>query len=184
MAFNITDVQANFNYEGARTTQFSVEITPPTAASFTFTTAPFLISATSLPESDLGNIPVPYFGRVVNFAGDRTYPAWNVTVMNDENFAIRDAMERWSNVINKRVLNVRDRNFAQGAYKASALVTQYNKVGDVVRTYRFNGLYPANISDIRLDWGDTNQFERFNVQFIYDYWDIFGGTTGDAGGIQ
>lgn len=178
MAFNINEVQANFRFEGARATLFTVDIFNP-VNSDADNSIRFLASATSIPESDLGNIPVPYFGRVINFAGDRTYPAWNVTVMNDENFAIRNAMEEWSDAINKRVQNVR----SEVNYKSIARVTQLSKTGEILRVYRFNGIYPASISDIRLDWSDTNTFERFGIQFIYDYWDIESGVTGNAGGV-
>lgn len=185
MPFNINDVQANFKFEGARPTLFDVHITNPVLGEADQVST-FLISATTLPESTLGNIPVPYFGRVINFGGDRTYAPWQVTVMNDEDFKIRNAMETWSNAINKRVVNKRDIAFADNhSYKSTALVTQYNKVGDIVRVYRFNGIYPAEISDINLDWSDTNTFERFQIRFIYDYWDIApGGNTKDAGGLN
>lgn len=182
MAFNINEVQANFRFEGARTTLFSVTIDNPVNNAFD-NTIPFLASATSLPESDLGNIPVPYFGRIINFAGDRSYPQWSVTIMNDENFQIRNAMEQWSNAINRRVQNVRDPGVAESGYKSTATVTQLAKTGEELRVYRFNGIYPSNISDIRLDWGDQNQFQRFNVVFTYDYWDILSTVTGDAGGV-
>ena len=142
----------------------------------------FIVDATSIPESQLGNIPVPYFGRIINFAGDRTYDPWQVTIMNDEDFAVRNALEAWSDSINAKVRNVRD----NVDYKSIAIVTQLSKTGQSLRTYRFNGIYPSRIDPIRLDWSDTNQFERFNVQFTYDYWDIYtGGTafTGNAGGL-
>lgn len=181
MAFNINDVQANFKFEGARPTQFHVRITNPVNQDGDGI-CEFLVSAAALPESNLGNITVPYFGRVINFAGDRSYDPWTVTVMNDEDFKIRNAMEEWSNAINRRVSNVRDGAVARDhAYKSIAHVTQFNKVGDPIRIYRFNGIYPSSVQDIRLDWSDTNTFERFQIQFTYDYWDIDGGNTGTAG---
>lgn len=183
MAFNINDIQANFKFEGARPTLFNVRITNPVNGEADGIME-FLVSASSLPAENLGNIPVPYFGRIINFAGDRTYDPWTVTVMNDEDFKIRNSMEEWSNAINRRVANVRDTAIARDhGYKSIAQITQLSKTGETLRSYRFNGIYPANISDIRMDWSDTNQFERFQIQFIYDYWDIDGGNTGDAGGI-
>lgn len=178
MAFNINEVQANFRFEGARPTLFTVDIFNPVNGSAD-NSIRFLASSTTIPESDLGNIQVPYFGRVINFAGDRTYPAWTVTVMNDENFAVRNAMEQWSDSINKRVQNIR----TETNYKSTARVTQLSKTGEVLRVYRFNGIYPSNISDIQLNWADTNTFERFSIQFTYDYWDIEAGSTGNAGGV-
>ena len=187
MAFSINDVQANFRFEGARNTLFKASITNPINSSADQVTE-YLVSAAALPESRLGNIGVPYFGRVVNFAGDRTYEPWTVTVMNDEDFKVRNALEEWSNAINKRVENKRSELAAANHnYKSTATVTQLSKTGKELRTYRLNGVYPADISDIRLDWGDFNAFERFNVTFVYDYWEIVNAGltgTGDAGGIR
>lgn len=178
MAFNINEVRANFQFEGARPTLFSVDIFNP-VDSAADNTVQFLASSTQIPESQLGNIPVPYFGRVINFAGDRSYDPWNVTIMNDEDFAIRNALEAWSDAINMKVENVR----TTAQYKSTARVTQLGKDGQVLRVYRFHGIYPSRIEPIRLDWSDTNQFERFGVQFTYDYWDIDAGVTGNAGGV-
>jgi hypothetical protein len=181
MAFNINEIQSQFKFEGARPTLFQVRITNPVNTSAD-SQVEFLAMATSIPASNLGNIPVPYFGRIINFAGDRTYDPWTVTIMNDEDFKIRNTLEEWSNAINRRVQNVRDPVIAANhAYKSTARVIQLAKTGEALRVYRFNGIYPATISDIGLDWSDRDQFERFQVQFVYDYWDIDGGSTGRAG---
>lgn len=178
MAFNINEVTANFQFQGARPTLFSVNIFNPVDSSAD-NRIQFLASATSIPESQLGDIPVPYFGRIVHFAGDRLYDPWTVTVMNDEDFSVRNALEAWSDAINKRVQNVR----TNPDYKSTAEVAQLGKDGSVLRVYRFNGIYPSVISPIRLDWSDTNTFEKFDVRFVYDYWDIEAGQTGSAGGL-
>jgi T4-like virus tail tube protein gp19 len=178
MAFSINEVRANFQFEGARPTLFTVNIFNP-VNSVADNAIQFLASATSIPESKLGDIPVPYFGRIVHFAGDRTYDAWTVRIMNDEDFKVRNALEQWSDAINKKVQNTR----SQLNYKSTATVNQLSKSGTTVRTYRFNGLYPAEIQPIRLDWGATNQFETFDVTFVYDYWEVTGGNTGNAGGV-
>lgn len=178
MAFNITDIKSNFKFQGARPTLFNVLINAPGNVP-SMSGVEFLVSATSIPESQLGNIAVPYFGRIVNFAGDRSYGAWSVQVMNDEDFKIRNALETWSDKINARVRNTRESN----DYKRSATVSQFDKGGKIIRQYKFEGIYPAVIEPIALNWGDQNQFERFNVQFVYDYWSVVGGTTGNAGGL-
>lgn len=178
MAFNINEVRANFRFEGARPTLFQVNIFNPSNSSAD-ASIEFLASAAAIPESQLGNITVPYFGRIINFAGDRTYDPWTVTIMNDEDFKVRNALEEWSDTINMKVQNIRENT----DYKSTALVTQLGKTGETLRTYRFNGIYPSRIDPIKLDWSDTNTFERFQVQFIYDYWDVVAGTTGNAGGV-
>jgi len=176
--FNVTDVLSNFKFQGARPTAFSINIFNPTDSSAD-ASIQFLASASAIPESQLGNIAVPYFGRVVNFAGDRTYDPWTVTVMNDEDFKVRNALESWSDSINMKQQNIRENI----NYKSTAQVIQYGKTGNIIRQYTLNGIYPARIEPIRLDWGDVNQFERFNVTFIYDYWQVDGGNSGNAGGL-
>ena len=148
---------------------------------------PFLVKAAEIPASNLGNIPVPFRGRVLPIAGDRTFDPWTVTVINDTNFRIRDAMERWSNGIN-------DLQTAQGfinpeIYQKSATVAQLNRgvngqedpqsslVKDdssieVLRTYKFEGIYPNVVSSIPLDHGATDQIEEFQVTFNYLFYEV------------
>jgi hypothetical protein len=141
----------------------------------------FLIKAASLPASNLGLISVPFFGRAVKMAGDRTFDPWTVTIINDEDFAVRASLESWSNSINSMRGNVRSTSSANLTYKANASVTQYSKTGEILRVYKFEGLYPANISAIDLAWANENQIEEFQVQFEYDNWVL---DTGKSIGIQ
>lgn len=181
MAFNVNDIRSQLTLGGARGSLFQVTFTNP-ANSVADIKVPFLCRATSIPESNLGTIEVPYFGRKIKLAGDRTYGDWSVTVINDEDFLIRNAMEEWSSTINHNQTNLR--TFGSAApllYKSTAEVTQFSKTGVPIRTYRFNGIFPTSISNIDLNWGDTDAIEEFQVTFAYDFWDISGGTTGQGG---
>ena len=177
MAFNINDMRSQLVYGGARQNLFQVRIDNP-ANNSANVKIPFMVQAAQIPESQLGVIPVFYFGRQMKLAGDRTFGDWTVTVINDEDFLIRNAMEEWSNRINRLERNVRDIN----RYKTNATVIQYAKDGTPIREYKFNGIFPSVISPIELDWGTVDQIESFQVTFSYDYWTVSGGTTGDAGG--
>jgi hypothetical protein len=177
MAFNINEMRSQLVYGGARQNLFQVRINNPANAAGDLKT-PFMVQAAQIPESTLGVIPVFYFGRQMKLAGDRTFGDWTVTVLNDEDFLIRNAMEEWSNRINRLERNVRDIN----RYKSNATVIQYAKDGTKIREYRFDGLFPSVISPIDLDWSATDQLESFQVTFSYDYWTVSGGTTNDAGG--
>jgi len=182
MSFNINQIKAQLTGGGARQSLFSCQFNNP-ANSVSNVKTQFMIKAASIPEVRLGNIQVPYFGRKVNLAGDRTYEAWQVTVINDEDFLIRNGLEAWSNKINSFEGNLR--NFGGASpllYKSNATVSQYGKTGNVIREYTFHGIYPADISAIALDWNTTDQIEEFNVSFLYDYWEVTGGNTGNAGG--
>jgi len=168
---------------GARSNLFEVNITYPEGIGVkegndgATADGEFLIKAAEIPASNIGNIPVPFRGRVLPVAGDRTFDPWTVTIINDTNFVIRDAMERWSNSIN-------DIQTAQGTlspeiYQTSATVKQLSRGGksetqaiDVLREYNFVGIYPNVVSSIPLDYGATDQIEEFQVTFNYLFYEI------------
>ena len=173
---SITDFRSRMTGGGARANLFEVEITFPDELTIVTSTVsdkvPFLVKAAEIPASNLGNIPVPYRGRVLPIAGDRTFDPWTVTVINDTDFLIRDAMEKWSNSIN-------DIQTAQGSinpevYQTSARVKQLSREGTgpgdaerVLRQYKFEGIYPNVVSSIPLDFGATDTIEEFQVTFNY-----------------
>ena len=178
---NITEFRSRLAGGGARANLFEVEIDFPEDLALNRTDVldkvPFLVKAAEIPASNLGNIPVPYRGRVLPVAGDRTFDPWTVTVINDTDFQIRDAMEKWSNSIN-------DLQTAQGSidpavYQRSALVKQLSREGSnpgdpekVLRTYNFEGIYPNTVSSIPLDFGATDQIQEFQVTFNYLFYEV------------
>lgn len=183
MAFNINTFRSNgLQWGGARPTLFDVEITFPTSLNLTGTTEnkiKFLVNASQIPPAQLGTVEVNYFGRPIKFSGDRTFPDWSVTVMNDEDFDLRAAFEQWSNMMNTMVSNVNE-----GSYKTTAIVNQYAKGGKSdkngadttpIRSYKFEGIFPTNIGPIQLSWDATNRIETFDVNFAYDWWEPLDG---------
>ena len=182
---NITEFRSRLSGGGARANLFEVEIAFPEELvidlNLVTDKVPFLVKAAEIPASNLGNIPVPYRGRVLPVAGDRTFDPWTVTVINDTDFQIRDAMEKWSNSIN-------DLQTAQGSvdpavYQRSALVKQLSREGanpgdpeKVLRTYKFEGIYPNTVSSIPLDFGATDQIQEFQVTFNYLFYEVAGPT--------
>lgn len=173
MAFNINEIKSQLTYGGAKAALFEVQLLNPIDAAGD-AKVPFMVQAAALPESTLGMIEVPYFGRKIKVAGDRTFAEWTVTVINDEDFLIRNAMENWLNAINSHESNRR----LNVSYKSQAQITQYAKSGEPLRVYNFNGLFPTAVSPIQMDWNTTDQIETFDVTFQYDWWSIAGGTTG------
>jgi len=134
-------------------------------------------------EATLSAIEVPYFGRNIKLAGTRTFAEWTPTIINDEDFAIRNAMEQWSNAINSFQGNINNAGgTAPSLYKANAQVTQYGKTGDILRVYDFIGIFPTSVAAIDLGWENGDAIEEFQVTFAYDYWQVSGGITGNAGG--
>ena len=190
---SIVDFKQKLTGGGARSNLFEVEIEYPTNINVTTGAegpkefGKFMIKAAQIPASNLGNIPVPFRGRVLPIAGDRTFDPWTVTIINDTNFRIREAMEVWSNSIN-------DLQTSQGLinpvdYQTSAKVKQLSRQGGVdpgditvLREYRFEGIYPNVVSEIALDYGATDQIEEFQVTFNYLFYSVTDGVTiGESG---
>lgn len=186
--FSIDQMKTTLKLGGARTNLFSVQITPPAGlTSFggaEASAAQFLIQASKLPEVQIGTIQVPYMGRKLRLPGDRDFPAWNVNVINDEDFKVRNGMEEWMSKINGITTNTRDAAFTSpAALKSSAVVTQYTKNGLEARSYTFVGLYPSDIAAIELSWGEPDQIQSFGVTFMYDYWTVGTAGVGGAKGV-
>ena len=178
MSFNIADFRANLTGGGARNTLFKVFISNP-IDSFADLKVPFLCKAASLPASNMGMVDVPYAGRKVKVKGDRTFEDWVVTVINDEDFAIRNAMEAWSNAMNGHESNAMSTGTGNPAsYKANAQIIQYSQAGHILREYTMDGMFPTNISAIETSWESTDQIEEFQVTFALDFWRVSGGITG------
>ena len=168
---NISDFKAQLIGGGARANQFRVELAFPTyvaAGPIVGIKSQFLCKAAQLPASTIENVPLQYRGRAVNIAGERTFAPWAITVYNDTDFAIRNAMENWSNGVqnltstNGRV-NPRD-------YQVDLLVHQLDRNGAIVKTYKFVDAYPTEIGAIALDFDSANNIETFDVTFQYNYW--------------
>lgn len=180
MAFNINDIRSQLAFGGARASLFQVQITNPFNGAGDLKT-PFMVQAAQIPESTLGTIDVPYFGRKIKIAGDRTFAEWTVTVMNDEDFLIRNAMEEWMANINSHVGNLRQAaTSSPGEYKSQAQITQFSKTGNPLREYTFTGLFPTSVAPITMDWNTTDEIETFDITFQYDWWQISNSATGDA----
>ena len=183
---SITNFRDRLVGGGARPNMFEVNITLPEQIAPNGDISQdmrFLVKGAEIPAAVIGNIPVPFRGRVLPVAGDRTFPTWTVTVINDAQFNIRDAMEQWSNLINDLQFDVGDINPAD--YQTKAEVFQLSrqsqgsggqsagKGGEIIqtlRTYNFEGIYPTEVSAIALDYGATDQIEEFTVTFNYLFW--------------
>ena len=183
---SITNFRDRLVGGGARPNMFEVNITLPEQIAPVGDISQdmrFLVKAAEIPAANIGNIPVPFRGRVLPVAGDRTFDPWTVTVINDAQFNIRDAMEQWSNLINDLQFDVGDINPAD--YQTKAEVFQLSrqsqgsggqsagKGGEIIqtlRTYNFEGIYPNEVSSIALDYGATDQIEEFQVTFNYLFW--------------
>lgn len=183
MAFSVNDIRSALKFGGTRNTLFNVQMTSPgyLGGSQADQKMVFTARASMIPESTLGTIQVGYFGRKVKLAGDRTFAPWQTTVINDEDFLIRNNIEAWMASINGHQGNLLSTPAVNVNYKSTAIVTQYAKNGTALRTYQFNGIFPTALAAIPLDWNQTDTIEEFQVQWDYDFWTVVAGTTGDGG---
>ena len=151
----------------------------------------FLCKATALPASNLGSIEIPFRGRTLKVAGDRTFDDWTVTIINDEDFKLRTAFERWSNVMSKLddatgVTNpssyMTDGYVQQlGRGKTPATGTPSDGESSVLRSYKFFDVFPITVGEIALSYDTTDALEEFDVTFRYQYFTI-GNSAQSSGG--
>jgi hypothetical protein len=174
MPFNIDAFKSNgLVYGGARPSLFQVRLSVPQNIAIDNVSVnkfSFLCKTAELPESTVSQIEIPYFGRRIKVAGERSFADWSVSVLNDEDFSVRSMFETWSNALNRLVSNVRDPGVAQEEYKVDLEVIQYGKDGTKIRSYKLVGAFPTSIGSIGLNWDSANAVEEFNVTFAYDYW--------------
>lgn len=179
MAFSVNEFRSQMIGDGARPNLFEVTmpfpvISIPGNATNKLT---FMCKTAQLPGSTIGVVPVQYFGRELKFAGNRTFQDWTITVINDEDFVVRNAFERWMNSINSHNLNVRNPiALAPFGYTVDGEVAQYGKSGNILKKYRFVGLFPTDLAPIDVDWGANDTIEEFTVTLSYQWWDAI--TTG------
>jgi hypothetical protein len=114
-------------------------------------------------------IEVPFRGRQLKIAGDRTFEPWNITVLNDTDFTTRNALEKWMNGMNGHSANTGITNPV--AYQADLLVEQLDKDGSVLKTYNFRGCFPTNVSAIDVSYDTNDAIEEFTVEFQVQYWE-------------
>ena len=135
-----------------------------------------MCKATSIPQSTVSSIDVPYFGRKVKVAGNRTFENWTITVINDEDFMIRKYMEHWLASINGHATNIKNSGITSepASYQATAIVRQFSKGPEqlAIRAYKFANIFPTEVSTIELNWETVDAIEEFTVTFAYDFWEI------------
>lgn len=181
----IDDFKANVASDFARPNLFQVDLNFPNAVAANDTDlkrlGKFTVRAANLPSSQIGTIEVPFRGRVLKIAGDRTFEPWTITVMNDSNFVLRSAFELWASSI-----QAYDENFTSAAtlgdaedktgYFTDMVVKQLSrdlKNGEkprVLKSYKFFNIFPSAIAAIDLDYGNNDAIEEFTVEMQVQYW--------------
>ena len=165
----VDDFKAKLRGGGARPNLFKATINFPAYAGGNVEVTSFLCEAAQLPGSTITPIEIPFRGRKLKIAGDRTFDVWTPTIINDTGFDVRNAMERWMNGMNAHNENTGLNNPVQ--YEADLLVEQIDKDGSTLKTYNFRGCFPTAVSPIDLNYGANDEIERFSVEFQVQYWE-------------
>ena len=169
---NIDDFKANLIGGGARANQFRVTITAPPgiAIGLDIRRSSFLVRGSSLPASALGEIAIPFRGREIYIAGDRTTAeTWSTTFMNDTDFMVRNAMERWINGIN----DAADATgvIAPADYQTDLQVEHLDRDDTVLKSYIFRSAWPTSVTAIDLSSEAAAAIETFDVTWRYQHFE-------------
>lgn len=182
MALNVNSFRSRLVGDGARPSLFRIKVYAPNWVGLDSENFSFLANAGSLPSSPLGERIISYMGQDIKLAGDRTFSDFDIQVINDENFSIRDAFERWSNGISQytRESNVRvdGASADPNSYVGKIIVEQLGKDKETaIKKYELMNAWPALISPIQIAWALRDEVEEFYVSFRYDYFISENSTT-------
>ena len=179
----ITGFKSKLAGGGTRPNLFEVEIAFPEQLAIDNDVkekSRFLVKAAALPASNITPVEVNFRGRILKIAGERTFDTWTVTVINDLDFGIRSAFEKWMNLINKMEDATGTVNPAD--YQPDAYVHQLDRDGSTLRSYKFHDIFPTNISAIDLSYETTDTIEEFTVELQVQWWEALKGVGTNAGG--
>jgi|TARA_B110000444_G_scaffold108895_1_gene102855 hypothetical protein len=172
---SINDFKANLIGGGARANQFRVTITPPPgiAIGLDVRRTSFMCKGSNLPAQELTPIEVPFRGRKIYIAGDREFSeTWTTTFINDTDFMVRNALERWSNGINDLALNTGVIDPAD--YQTDLTVEQLDRDDTVLKSYIFRSSWPVTISSIELTSENQDALEEFECTWRYQHFEASG----------
>ena len=176
--------------QGVKPNMFLVDVQFPTSLQHTEDQELInvLCKSAALPGSNLGVIEVPFRGRTVKIAGDRTFDTWTATFFNDKDFKLRSFFEQWANSINTHDANTAPLfTPSNDGYMASLFVKQLEKdpseEGQVLRTYQLHHCFPTNVSPIDLAYDSNDQIEEFTVEWQYSFFTATGGSRSGVSGI-
>tara|TARA_B100001250_G_scaffold81359_1_gene66979 strand:- start:134 stop:721 length:588 start_codon:yes stop_codon:yes gene_type:complete len=189
----IDDFKANVASDFARPNLFQVDLAFPSGIinnASLVNLGKFTVRAANLPSSQVGVIEVPFRGRVLKIAGDRTFEPWTITVQNDSNFALRNAFELWASSIQSYNENftsaagLGDQDDSTGYFADMSVHQLARDIKDgekpkVLKSYKFYNVFPSNIAAIDLDYGNNDAIEEFTVELQTQYWTPLTPTSND-----
>ena len=166
---------------GARANQFMVTMGGTGATGLT-NNFHFLCRSAQVPALTIGEVAVPYRGRVIYLAGDRTYDAWTVTIMNDRNYSVRAFLENWMDDMSDIGGTTKANALSAASYYANATVQQLDRNNKPIRTYKLEGLWPTTLDAIDLSYDANDAIEEFGATFRFNWMTAGGGGQGEDEG--
>ena len=169
--------------QGVRPNMFQVDIAFPDTVDADGSLVSYMCKSAVLPAANIGVIEVPFRGRTVKIAGDRTFDNWSATFINDKDMRTRSYFEKWLNEINSHEDNTAG-IIDPATYGRTIVVRQLEKDnsagGDELRAYKLWYAFPTSASAIDLAYDSNDQIEEFTIEFQYSYWTV-GDTEAPAG---
>tara|TARA_B100001113_G_scaffold347408_1_gene339785 strand:- start:144 stop:671 length:528 start_codon:yes stop_codon:yes gene_type:complete len=165
----IDDFKSKLSGGGARPNLFKATVNFPGFVEGSTELTSFLCKTASIPASTITPMKVPFRGRELVLAGDRTFAAVSLTIINDAEFNVRNAFEQWMNGMNQHQENTGEVDF--NAYSADMVIEQLDKAGNTTKKYDFRGCWPSTVSEIALDYGTPDTIEEFTVTMEIQYWE-------------
>ena len=166
---------------GARANQFMVTMGGTGATGLT-NNFHFLCRSAQVPALTIGEVAVPYRGRVIYLAGDRTYDAWTVTIMNDRNYSVRAFLENWMDDMSDIGGTTKANALSAASYYANATVQQLDRNNKSIRTYKLEGVWPTTLDAIDLSYDANDAIEEFGATFRFNWLTAGGGGQGEDEG--
>lgn len=176
--FNVERFKSALTNGGLRPNQFAVQLSFPTYVGDAATAvqkSPFLVNIAELPGQIINPAIVLYRGREVKFAGDRVYAPWTITVLNDSQMSVRNAMEQWMNGMEDLQTKIGRLNPAE--YQRNVDIFQLDRNGNVLKSYTLLDAFPVDLSPVALDFGANDQISTFTVTWQYQSFATSGGGT-------
>ena len=163
---SIDQFKSRLSGGGARANQFRVSLNPPAITTGLIPeNASFMVKAAALPGQAITEIPINFRGRQLFVAGDRTFETWTTTIMNDTDFAIRNAMERWMSGINDLETSIGVTDMLE--YTSDIIVRQLDRDNTILKSYVLKTCWPTVIAPIDLNMDTVSEIETFDVTWRY-----------------
>jgi hypothetical protein len=182
--FNVERFKSSLTNGGLRPNQFAVLLSFPTYVSTAATAvarAPFLVNIAELPGSTINPATVLYRGREVNFSGDRNFAPWTITVLNDAEMSIRNALEQW--MIGMEDLQTKLGRQSPSEYQRNLDIFQLDRNGNTIKSYVLRDAFPIDLSPVGLDFSANDQISSFQCTFRYQSFVTSNAQVGQLGSI-